>query len=371
MSLEDPTLGLGHRSNVMATVDDASGCGPMPGEVIVGANGSYLGNFDSIGVQPFGVEYPVGWTNGTWYEQPGRASIDDPACDCTDCFGTTTGKRIEQQLPDQEIDCNNASIFDLWDFSINPQEYTGTVHCQSIFFPANFCMGSPGGACGTNPAFGSVANYGWPLVPFAFANPSSRIRVVDDVTGPEGLEDCGTLEIDFSGNGNEGASFVGEDGGLDGASPPQTGINNADRSTTGWTVEDDSCWIERFWIKAVEDNDGFVCTGYDIVTHAGLYPFPFGRVLVDGASTLTLDGDWQEFYFKWTASYTNPLAPALQNSMFGIFTTEINSAVLDPSCPITRPLYARKGRVHVKQPHVYPCLLSEGVIIKRPSGLLS
>ena len=127
--------------------------------------------------------------------------------------------------------------------------------------------------------------YPWPLCTFAFMNPSSAIRVVEDDSGPPDLEDCGTLEIDFSGNGNEGVTFIGEDGGYDGASPDQPAYNNSDRSTTGWTVPDESCWIENFWIKAVPDNDDFTCIDYRISTRSGMYPFPFGQTLVGGDPT--------------------------------------------------------------------------------------
>lgn len=365
---------FGHRVNIRAQLPDPVCEEKFFDEVISAADGRYLGAFTSLYTAPFGLRYPVGWTHGTWVEQPGIAFVGDASCGCTDCNGSTPAVRVRQRTPDEPIGCDNASVFDYYDFSVMPDRYTGEEGCFYRFFPENFCgdPAAPGGACGVDISLTPWLHepYPWPLVAFAFANASSRIRVVEDTSGPEGCEDVLALEVDFSGAGNEGVTFVGEGGGFDGVSPPQTGVFNADRSATGWTVEDDSCWIEKFWIKAVPDNDDFVCEGYDIITRAGLYPFPFARVSAGGdPGPLVLDGEWQEWYWVWTANYTGTPNPLL-NAMWGIYTTATNDFEPDPPDPTCNlPRYARKGRVHIKQPHLAACATSDGVIIKRPSGL--
>lgn len=360
---------FGHRVNVMAELPDPICEEKFFDEVIKGTNGQYLGSFDSLYTVPFGLQYPVGWTHGTWFEMPAQGIELTSACDCTDCEGVKAGRWFRQRAADEQITCETAVIFDNWDYAIMPERYLGQDGCENHFFPERFCGGSPGGNCDINTPleFWLHEPFPWPIVPFAFANPSSRIRVVEDTSGPEGCEDVLALEVDFSGNGNEGVSFVGEGGGYDGVSAPQTGVSNADRSATGWTVPDGSCWIEKFWIKAVPDEDDFTCTGYPIITRGGLYPFPFARVHAGGdPGPLILDGDWQEWYWVWTADYTGTPNPLL-NSMWGIFTTALSP--FNPTPPCTRPLHKRKGRVHIKQPHLAACTTSDGVIIKRPSGM--
>jgi hypothetical protein len=363
---------FGHRVNIRPDLPYPIECGVGGlGEIIKGVDGRYLGNFDSLYVAPFGLIYPVGFTNGTWYEQPGLARVPDSGCGCNDCDSTFPGIYYRQRTPGEQITCTDAGIFDTWDYAILPDRYTGTDGCQDIFDPALPCGGvafPPPGACRVHYELQGWMHepYPWPLATFTFANPSSAIRVVDDFTGPPGLEECKTLEIDFSGNGNEGVTFIGEDGGFDGASAPQTGIPNSDRSTTGWTVEDGSCWIEEFWIKAVEDNDAFICTGYDIITRSGMFPYPFAQVLAGGSALLTLDGDWQFWHRVWRADYVSPTPTIMQNVPFGIFTTDTNP--FDTTgCPINRPLHARKGRVHIKRITITPCEAGD-ISIKRPSG---
>lgn len=367
---------FGSRTKVRAELPDPLCYEKLFDEVLVGLNGQYLGSFTSLYVPAFNLRYPVGWTNGSWYETGAAVKEPRPECGCVDCEGSYDelygGRYIRQTIPDEEITCANASTFDNFDYAIMPSRYLGSEGCEYVFQPTYPCGGvafPPPGKCTINVAlqFWLEEPWPWPLVPFSFMNPSSRIRVVEDLSGPPGCEEALALEIDFSGVGNEGVSFVGEDGGYDGTSPPQTGVSQADRSNTGWTVEDGSCWIEKFYIKAVPDNDGFVCEGYHIHTRAGLYPFPFARILAGGdPGPLILNGDWQEWYYVWTADYTMTPNPLL-NSMWGIYTTATNP--FNPEPPCQRPLHARKGRVHIKQPHLAQCTTSDGVIIKRPSGM--
>jgi hypothetical protein len=369
---------IGHRVNIVGPPDP-----PPPGtcadsgfleEVVTGPSG-YLGGFATDYLTPsdlFQIRYPVGWTSSTWYEMPGV--VRRASCECNDCQGLHTGTFYGQRAPDEEVTCDDATLFDFWDFAVSPKEYVGSTSCCTVRFRTDQNCFHPDtgihtGKCNTTPGCSAVAhqNAGWALSTFALANPSSRIRTVADSSGPDGLEDCPAMEIDFSGSGLEGATFIGEGGGLDGTSPPN-GYTNGTRSTTGWSITEGSCWVERFWVKAVPDNDGFTCTGYDIRTNVGFWPFPFHTTVIDGDRELILNGDWQEFYFVWQATgWLGAFPDPMLNAPWAILTFAQNP--MSPECPEGRPAWQRKGRVHVKQVHIYPCDLTSGVWVKRPSGL--
>jgi hypothetical protein len=193
--------------------------------------------------------------------------------------------------------------------------------------------------------------------------------VVEDDTGPvDCLADRPALEIDFSGSDLEGVTFVGEGGGHDGTSAPN-GYGSGDRSATGWTVDDGSCWTVRYWAKAVPDGDtGFVCEGYHLRNRVGFYPFPWHPDTLSGANSLLLTDEWQEmvwtFRARWTLSkddYPDPMT----NTPLSIVATGALNLTGDH-----RPRYARKGRIHLKQVHLYPCMLSDNVhVTKRIGGL--
>jgi hypothetical protein len=183
------------------------------------------------------------------------------------------------------------------------------------------------------------------------ANPSSALRVVADTSGPDDcLAERAALEIDFSGSGLEGAVFLGDGGGYDDSSP-SNGYAGGERSATGWTIAEGSCWTIRFWVKAVPDADDFTCTGYELHTRTGFWPFPYGEVTTGGSRSITLTDEWQEYYRTfvatgWLAGEPEPMT----NAPLAILTFDSNQIASSG-----RPIYGRKGRIHVKQVHVYPC----------------
>lgn len=207
----------------------------------------------------------------------------------------------------------------------------------------------------------------WPVAgQFAWIYSSSDIKVVVDNSGPPGLEDVNALEIDFSGmGGGEGVTFIGEGGGYTGAGPGGGygwRQDETSHSTTGWHVDNDSCWTLDFWVKAVPDNDGFTCSGYNFNGHTGFYP--------DYASwsPITLDGTWQHFKddLIW---FPVGISDPMNNAILGIGTDNPNRHNCGEDIPGGHALQlaVRKGRVHVKCPQVYPCESSVGVHLKHRS----
>lgn len=379
------TTDISHRANVTADVASAP-CSPaiLPEEVIVGGDGQYLGNFvGEYSASPkFNVSYPIGWTNGNWFEQPAAKDDLTAVCDCVDCHGIHSGRYVSQRQPNFAVTPDDATIFDFWDHAVNPQHYTGTEGCNNKFDTAYNCFGgSPPtfyhGLCqpdtNSQPYLYNAAC--WPLVPFAVANPSSRIRVVTDTSGPVSdpcVQEEPALEIDFSGNGLEGTTFVGEGGGYDTTrcgfdSSPPNGWTGGERSATGWTVARDSCWRTRFWIKAVADNGGFVCSGYDFRTRSGFWPFVYVQEQIAGNLAITLTSSWQLYDFTWKATFPAPPNPSFPEPVTNT-PLALMTLTAPPQLPYFRPIYPRAGRVHIKHVSVVPCFLSEGVHIQRFEG---
>lgn len=387
-----------HRANVVGDLDDCSGA-VLPGEVLIGRdNGQYLGDFSSL-YHPsarFDVEYPVGWTNATWYEQPAAKNAKDPSCTCVDCRGPHTGRMVSQRQPDDSITPNDATLFDFWDYAVNPQHYTGIGGCNIVFDTSYSCVDANPphtfhrGLCQPVPGAYDFNEEPacWPLVPFALANPSSRIRVVTDTSGPTDdpcVQDELALEIDFAGNGAEGATFVGEGGGYDadrcGAdSSEDNGWSGSRRSATNWTITpwhvfdpsqpdppDGSCWRVRFWVKAVPDPDDFVCEEYDFTFHTGFWPFGYAETTIAGAKTISLTDEWQLFDCTWRAENPNllPVDPAFPEPITNV-PLSLQTLTTSDQLDQFRPFYQRRGRVHVKHVSVTPC--SMGVHVKRYSA---
>ncbi len=354
------------RAHVRATATDGDAGQPqVPGEIIVAPDGRYLGSGDSLTVH-VGTEYPEGWTNCTWYEQPSYGRYAEGTCTCTDCEGLHTFRRWRQRVHGDPIDCVDAGLYDYWDVGIAPSHFTPGSCCEGGWIPYGSCWDGSHlhhGSCegdihcqrGSNTILA-----GWPLCGFAIANPSAALRVVTDSSGPVGLEDVPALEIDFAGNGLEGATFLGSDGGFDDPGP---------RSQTGWAPEDGSCWTFSMWVKAVPDGpSGYVCSGYDFGPRFGSYSFPFAHTGIPPYNSLhvILDGTWQYFRRDFITEYPFGGSPQL-NAAIAILTLSSNPA--DPGCggSSPRPIYIARGRVHVKQVHLGPC--STGVhIARRPAN---
>lgn len=411
----------GHITATGTTVIEECNPGVVdPHEVLVSPDGHYLGSFDSEYEVPFGRGYPTGWTNGTWYEQPGAISSDcdgtqvagpgagdeictaDPDCFCDDCHGLHDYIYVRQRAPDDPIcPCNaNTSAlgaFDYWNYAINPQRYTGGEGCNGGFDSTLMCyFGGPSPARGRCEYDSDVQPYlidyaCWPLGPFALANPSSRIRVVDDTSGPVEdpcVQEEPTLEIDFAGNGAEGATFLGQGGGYDagryssftgcGDSSANNGWSQSERSATGWTVTpwhiygpdatpdppDGSAWRVTFWVKAVPDNDGFTCSGYSWMFRSGFWPFRYAEITIEGEKTITLTDEWQFYDCCWRAETAAALSPSFPEPITNVplaLMTLSTSDLLDQF----RPFYRRRGRVHVKHVSVTPCFFTGGVNIKK------
>jgi hypothetical protein len=349
------------RANLRAEADGLDECSDgWPGEILVGTDGRYLGDFANSYTVPFSYIYPTGWTNGTWYEQPATVRMD---CSCTDCHGNHVGAYWCQRNPDDPIAPDDAGPYDFWDHSVNPSQYTGQCGCTYKLDADRRCAaGGHGydGLCVADPDVGNSldALAGWPMVSFGICNPSSRISIAAPSSDTSGPTDCLTekpaLRIDFSGTGAEGVTFMGEGGGHAGVSPPN-GYNQGDRSTTGWTIDDLSYWAVRFWAKAIPDMDtGFVCSGYSLITRQGFYPFPFFRHTIDGDHSMTLTDDWQEYFWCWQAEWTLPkpsYPDPMLNAPLTIFTLSSGNIIPDQ----VRPIYGRKGSILIKQVHVYPC----------------
>jgi hypothetical protein len=372
-----------HRANVVGTPNDLPCSGAVhPEEVLVGRDsGQYLGSFTSLYLASpyFDVKYPVGWTNGTWYEQPAARAVK--SCSCTDCRGVREGRVISQRPPDEEITPDDATIYDYWDHAVNVQLYTGKEGCSVRYDPDFNCFSGGTvhhGLC--QPDFDAQTFHEvpacWPLSAFALANPAARIRVVTDTSGPTAdpcAQDEPALEIDFAGNGAEGTTFMGEGGGYDmdrcgfDSSPDNGWGLSGRRSATDWTITDGSCWRTRFWIKGVPDNDDFVCEGYSFQQYVGFWPFTFVDVGIDGDRSIDITADWQLYDFTWRATWPHPINEAFPYPITNCpiaFITLTAAELLDQF----RPFYKRQGRVHVKHVSIIPCTLSEGLHVKRYSA---
>ncbi len=360
------------RANVKATAAGAT----APTDLIF--NGDALGGLGSFGpTSPVPLcadgdytrDYPVGWTNGGWFEGTGRTVCHD-ACVCEDCLGSHTYNYYDRALPDEFQDCSCVDpIGEHFDYPPLPKYLpVPNIGCAGLFDPTVRCHDfnpahPPDGFCQAQANAGDLCTAGWPLAPFDQAAPSSRIRVVDDTSGPVGFEDDPAMEIDFSGAGFEGATFVGSGGGYDSnfsdacctltdSSVTQGLALGTDvRSNSGWTLTTGDIWQVLMSVKAVPDNDGFVCTGYTWNTRFGFWPNFGPSTHVDGSQTLVLDGTWQTYYyvFQWNvAGYNN--AP---------FTM----VVLDNNTLSACDQFQRKGRVHVKNATLSP--LQAGLRVRR------
>ncbi len=154
-----------------------------------------------------------------------------------------------------------------------------------------------------------------------------RLAVVNDVTGPPGLESVAAAEMFFSGDAGSGMVFMGEYPGC----------------LSGWTVTGGDCWFAQFWAKAVPDDNGFVADGYTL-SAKGADPANVGNNLgvtwVTGG-VLTTSWAFHSGFMNWP----NPLSfgpNTFSDGQFAIGTAESNTGV-------------PKGAMHVKCPHLYPC----------------
>ena len=304
-------------------------CPRYQGEVIVGSDGRWLGGFDEIyHPSPFPVDlgdpiWPVGFTPVGWG------------------FGTFAGHNSVVPYTQWR---HGTVVYCPDDSSAPPGNHydleSSGVWSQNVIAPNTHVTG----AATDEPALWPIANF------YDWIYSSADMRVVVDNSGPTGIEDANALEVDFSGLGNnEGFTFVGEGGGFLGAGPidPNYG-DETDRSTTGWNVALSSCWTLDFWIKPVPDDDGFTCTGFEIGGRWGFYPeFAFfaGQTLVAGWQHYQQDSSWFDGVF---AGY--PMA----NAAVGIGGGPGNIS----ACPAPHGIYSlaqKRGRVHVKCLHVYPC----------------
>jgi len=338
----------------------------VPGELIVGADGVWLGDFASEYVVPadstrFSLLYPTGWTNCTWYEL-GGCNIHYSGCSCSDCCGSHLANAFTQRLPGDAIDpCETFATTDSYAVAIAPK--ICQVGCGNCRGPGSCCCTHPcdtvrcGHSCG-----GRQTYAGWPLVSFGLANPSTLIEAVADSSGPAGIEAMNAMAIDFSGAGTEGATFIGEGGGYDIARPPYTdsqpgrpltdALKNY-RSATNFTVETDDCLEFSCWVKAVPDRFGYVCAGYRF--GGGIEVQHILGISSRTFDVITLDGTWQ-----YLTGVLNGFAHELVNPMIHLGTLNSNRLDARSHCAdvpahfssATRP---PRGRVHVKAVHLAPC----------------
>ncbi len=335
-----------------------------PGEMIADPS-NWLGDFASEYAVPFGLSYPTGWTNCTWYELNG-CDVARNGCTCSDCCGSHNAILFSQRQPQDLLDpclCLTGGL-DGFQYAIAPK------HCQS---GCNNCRG-PGLCCCSHPcdsvrcghSCGGAQTYAcWPLVSFGLANPSSRIGVVSDSSGPPELSAMNALELDFSGAGAEGATFVGKGGGYDTArcgvnssNPPPTDFLKNFRSATGFTVNPGDCLQFSAWVKAVPDRFGYTCVGYNF--RAGLEFRHLLGLSLQNFGSLILDGTWQQLTGSITYSGTNVLV----NPLVHLGTT--NSNRIDPRVHCADPTIVTsvippRGRVHIKAVHLAPCFAAESV----------
>lgn len=364
------------------------------GEVI--SDGSWLGTFESTyivpydqGRAPFSRLYPLGWTNGTWYEQPG--SHYGGSCSCLDCQGSHSGRVYAQTYPDQVIDCAATTPYDLFDHAINPGACQ-SCGCTIAFYSGDaiVCGGKiQHGKCGASGVTGISRSVCWPLVPFATCNPALRISQATEAGPNDCLTDLPAMAVDLSGAGAEGATFIGPGAGQDSARGGVCADSSAGqglalgtdvRVNTGWFMDNDSCWRTRFWIKSVPDTiDGTVLTGYDIGIVVGLWPYLGPGIVVDSGpdmnpsgSTLTVTADWKEFDLTWRwypSTWGALTVPAIiQNPLSIVF---FNPLATQPACDDGRQLFKAGGRAVVKAVSTVPaCEISEGLLLRRQKAQL-
>lgn len=318
-----------------------------------------LGNFGPLDLVPRDTSrwyrlYPRGWTSAGWFETAGNRIVDET---CTDCDGDHSTIRYEQFDPDQHQTCDEVDPLGgvKWDYGLTPQITTpGKV---IVMHPTHTCVRSspPDGECDyADNVFdlGDVHNAGWPLVPFDMAAPSMRIRVVEDTSGPSGYEDLLAMEIDFSGSGGEGATFMGAGGGYADSGGANQGFGVGEqRSVTGWTIEEGQCWRVTYYVKAVPDFEtGDVCTGHHMTTRYGFYPSFAPNVLAAGSRNLTLNGDWQLYDFSFLTVHDPVVGYPIDNAPLSILCS--TGSGIDEGC--SGVTYAA-GRVHIKLAQVFPC----------------
>lgn len=262
--------------------------GPIEGEMILAPDGRWLGDFAAEYVAPrkgpWDIRFPVGFTHGTWFEMSGLGTIYD-GCECGDCC-TDAGQPLIVTVfyllrtPGEEIDlCSTTGGGREYGVAIMPR--IGIEGCHYVLqnVPCLCKQPPPPQSCWpVSPyAGGHQESAEWPLVSFGICNPSaSLIRVVDD-SGPAGMEGLAAAEIEFSGAGSEGMTFVGEGGGYDDSSVPTDNWLANRRSTTGIEfnhADADLTW--SCWAKAVPDRYGNLCSDDDYNLFGGIQLTPVG-----------------------------------------------------------------------------------------------
>lgn len=175
------------------------------------------------------------------------------------------------------------------------------------------------------------------------ATGAQEVKVVNDVTGPTGLEDMPAADIRFTGSARSGMSFVGEAPGF----------------ATGWTITAGSCWRVTFWGKAVPDPAGFTCTGW-AVDAVIADPNRAGQNL--GAIWSTT-GDWAASWTFYDGQIQFPAGGPIifpySDAQFIVGTSTDNAGT-------------PKGEVHIKCLHVFPCSAVSGPFgIRKVGGVVN
>jgi len=371
--------------------------GPRQGEMLVAASdGRWLGDFSALYVAPYHnfrtgfVEVPVGWTWLSSSETSGcdRSDADHQpggGCICSDCCGSHERTLITQRTVGQTIDpCLTNPFLDGFGIAAAPMECVDGCSWQ-LLEGRCICGARDTVSCRPpTPATGTQTAAGYPLTNVGTCNASAGISVIEDSSGPDGLEDLPAMQIDFMGSGAEGATFVGENGGYDPGRPsPVGGFSspplakhrssdgtiyiapddgpgglNTGRSNTGINIYPGDCLTFDFWAKAVPDRFGNTCIGYDLGTRissaTGQYLIPPGF-----GHSLSLNGDWQHYDSSFTLEHSPPgfadPLPYLE-SMITIMTGHTNTVDAFTGCGTLKSrVRPPRGRVLIKAVHLTPC----------------
>lgn len=270
-----------------------SACGEYEGEVIVGNDGTYLGDFD----HGMAIDAPLGFSRSA---SDSRGIYISPTVNCGDWVSSPFWR--PPYLTDS---CVPLSTYPL----------PGPQPRVPIRGGAGF--------------FGTLNG-----------------QIVADSSGPTGLEDMPAVEIDFCGSGSGYLSFIGE------TASQKAGEDPADY-TDLWNPAFASRWVIQCWAKPVDDGNGYVMSDASMKLGYGrLEAAIFNAPIADAA----LDTDWKFFQtpFATSDSYPDkPAIPAFGATGGSLFNNEGHS-VIYAGVDYTLKKMTPKGRLRLKCLHLYP-----------------
>lgn len=177
--------------------------------------------------------------------------------------------------------------------------------------------------------------------------------IVEDATGPRGLEHLPALEVDGAGQGSFHIGFVGDQVSRLSASDPISDLAYA------WHPAIGSRWVTSGWVRSVADDDGIDVVGSTLQFG---YLSPTLNVQLLGFAPLQSDWNYFEYHFTFRPlflpqgnGFAIPVWGASGPGLYNYITKDITfypGSIYETHISFTK--WARRGRLHFKCLHLYP-----------------